>query len=174
MDAREWAESVSTDFTRDVEATLSVDTVERRRASRADTGRTTPSALSPRREKRGAADCVSQFSSGLRDVEGVVRADTEPGEPPGVLMTLVLREVVERALGVGELGGDEDDLELPELPGECGWVREEEDGSLCGDMDGEGRVLCAHAGTGGTAGTGGAVRELADLDRCRGLTGDSR
>ena len=165
---RECMESASEDFWR--EATLSVDAVERRRASRAETGRTTPSALSPRREKRGAEACVSQFSSGLRDVDGIVRADT--GEPVGVWL---LREAFERALGVGELGRDDLGL-LLEVAGECAWVGERGEGgeSMCGDIDRAGRVLCAHAGTGGTAGTGVAVRELADLDRCRGVTGESR
>ena len=42
----------SSDFAR----AFRVEAVERRRASRADTGRTTPSALSPSLEKRGADD----------------------------------------------------------------------------------------------------------------------
>lgn len=44
--------------------------VERRRASLADTGRTTPSAFRPRRENFGAAAADIQLSSGLRDVLG--------------------------------------------------------------------------------------------------------
>ena len=74
---------------------------ERRRASRAETGRTTPSAFRPRREKRGAAAWVIQFSSGLRDVEGIAL----PGDPlRESAWNTLLREPVERALGVGELG----------------------------------------------------------------------
>lgn len=65
------AATPSRDFDRD--ATLSVEAFERRRCSRADTGRMTPSAFKLRREKRGAEAWDSQFSSGLREVEGPVR-----------------------------------------------------------------------------------------------------
>ena len=56
-----------------------VEMVERRFASRAETGITTPCAFSPRRENLGGAAWVSQFSSGLREVDGMMRA--EVGEP---------------------------------------------------------------------------------------------
>ena len=106
-------ESASEDFWRD--ATLSVDAVERRRASRAETGRTTPSALSPKREKRGAWLCVSQFSSGLRDVDGVGRTLTPAAGGAGsyTLLRTLRREVVERALGVGEVGREGGGARLP-------------------------------------------------------------
>lgn len=81
------------------------DAVERRRASRAETGRITPSAFRPSREKRGAADCVSQLSSGLHDVEGGGRSDMRRGSAAR------LADPVERALGVGEVGRE--DLGLP-------------------------------------------------------------
>ncbi len=144
--------SASSDFAR----TVSVDAVERRRASRADTGRTTPSALSPSLEKRGAADWVSQFSSGFREVDGARRT----GEPVrgSTCSKTLLRAPVECALGVGELGRDIDfGLALPGEPGE------RVDG-------GDTAPPCAtHAGKGGTA--GGIVRALADLERFRAVRG---
>lgn len=87
------------------------EAVERRRASRADTGRITPSAFKPRREKRGAADCVSQLSSGLREVEGGGRNDMRRGS------AACLTDPAERALGVGDVGRA--DLGLPWIGAVC-------------------------------------------------------
>ena len=66
--------AISSDLAR---ADVEVDTMDVRRASRAETGMTTPCALRPTRENLGGAAWVSQFSSGLGEVEGGRRLATD-------------------------------------------------------------------------------------------------
>lgn len=126
-------------------------TVDRRRASLTDTGKTIPSPLRPKREKRGVAAVESQFCSGSREVLGMLRFSSCVGGIGGI----VAAGAVERLFQ--EFDGD---------GGAASWARLSVDADAC--------LLDARAQD-GRPGTGGASALVGDdgLESVRARTGDS-